>query len=479
MKNKKIVWFSLFCVVVISGIYGLMIYEDYDLSNAIFFTLLMFFYNFGEYTTNIFVNIARYGAILLSTTAIVSFFNKFAYKIRDYFVSNTKNSTFVYGNNELSKEFINSSKYKIINREYYTKADRYVLLMNDDQNLEFYNNNIENLKDKEVFIKNSVLANTIQGKHKFFSLEQIAARKFWEENTLIDLAFVNGKAKKQLNIVFVGFNTLAEYVLYEATEINIFDPNQEVNYHIFGDSKEFRESHINSKLLNFKYYDESFLEYKKLLNKSDIILFFDSSDRLNKMLGCIEKGNVIYFAKDTIDKDLYLNHKYGKNDSISLSTFNYLQNICTESEIVNEVSLYDSKQLNANYNAKQHLYAGLTIDEQWLKLSTFHRTINTACVDYYKFTTRKLIEKKLNKNYESISDDEFAKQLDLLSELEHIRWCNYHYFCNWTFNKVTDRRKKQHNCLIPYDELSQEEKDKDTEQILKVRRLLNVKEEVQ
>ncbi len=473
MKTKKIVWITLFVTVVACGIYGLMAYENYDLSNAIFFTLLMFLYNFDEYTTNIFINIARYGAIILTTTAIISFFEKFAIKVRDYIISYTNNSTFVYGDDELAKEFINSSKYKIINRNYYSNAKRYVLLKSDDENLEFYNKNIENLKDKEVFIKNSVLANTIQGKHKFFSLEQIAARKFWEQNSLIDLAFDDGKAKKELKIVFTGFNSLAEYVLYEAMIVNIFDPTQIVSYHIFGDSEEFEQSHINSDILNIHYHKETYLENKELLEKSDAILFFDSNEKLNKLFGCIKRGHLIYFTKDNISEDLYINHRYGNNSNINLITFNYYQNICTENEIVNEVSLHDAKQLNANYNLKQHLNEGMSIDEQWLKLSTFHRTINIACVDYFKFTTRRLLAKKLNKNYEDITDQEFDSQLNLLSELEHIRWCNYHYFCNWTFDETTNKKNKKHNCLIPYDDLSQEEKDKDTEQVLKVRKFCN------
>ena len=471
--KKKIIWILLFIIVTSSGIYGFMAYENYDLSNAIFFTFLMFLYGYDGYTTNIFLEIARYGALFLTVTAIISIFEKITLKIRDFIVSYTTNSTFVYGDNELAREFINSSKYKTINREYFSDTKRYVLLKSDEENLEFYNSNIENLKDKEVFIKNSVLANTIQGKHKFFSLEQIAARKFWEENSLIDLAFVNGKEKEELKIVFAGFNTLAEYVLYEAIIINIFDPKQIVSYHIFGDSKEFEQSHINSNILNIHYHEESLLENKDLLNESDVILFFDSNEKLNKLLGCIKKGNLVYFTKDYINKDLYLNHKYGNNKNITLTTFNYSRNICTENEVVNEVSLHDAKQLNANYNLKQHFNEGLTIDEQWSKLSTFHKTINIACVDYFKFTIKRLLEKNLNKKYEDITDQEFNTQLDLLSELEHIRWCNYHYFCNWTFDKTTNKNEKKHNCLVPYADLSKEEKDKDAEQILKIRSLYN------
>ncbi len=55
--------------------------------------------------------------------------------------------------------------------------------------------------------------------------------------------------------------------------------------------------------------------------------------------------------------------------------------------------------------------------------------------------------------------------VECLAELEHIRWCRYHYIHNWKYGAVTDNTARTHNCLIPFNELSKEEKEKDVEAI--------------
>lgn len=53
-----------------------------------------------------------------------------------------------------------------------------------------------------------------------------------------------------------------------------------------------------------------------------------------------------------------------------------------------------------------------------------------------------------------------------LAELEHIRWCRYHQFHNWRMGIPKNGARKDatlriHKDLIPYDELTEEEKEKD------------------
>ena len=60
--------------------------------------------------------------------------------------------------------------------------------------------------------------------------------------------------------------------------------------------------------------------------------------------------------------------------------------------------------------------------------------------------------------------------LEQLAELEHIRWCRYHYLNNWTYGipengKNKDPHRRIHTMLIPYDRLSDQEKEKDRENV--------------
>ena len=58
------------------------------------------------------------------------------------------------------------------------------------------------------------------------------------------------------------------------------------------------------------------------------------------------------------------------------------------------------------------------------------------------------------------------KQMELPAELEHIRRCRYHQFHNWRMGIPENGARKDvalriHKDLIPYDELTKEEKEKD------------------
>ena len=51
---------------------------------------------------------------------------------------------------------------------------------------------------------------------------------------------------------------------------------------------------------------------------------------------------------------------------------------------------------------------------------------------------------------------------DRLQEIEHIRWCRYHYLNNWSFGpNGKDKAARTHHYLVPYDQLTREIKDYD------------------
>lgn len=56
-------------------------------------------------------------------------------------------------------------------------------------------------------------------------------------------------------------------------------------------------------------------------------------------------------------------------------------------------------------------------------------------------------------------------QLETIAELEHMRWCRYHYIHNWKYGETIDASKRTHKCLVPFEELSEAEKLKDIEAI--------------
>ena len=62
-----------------------------------------------------------------------------------------------------------------------------------------------------------------------------------------------------------------------------------------------------------------------------------------------------------------------------------------------------------------------------------------------------------------MSFDELPEQVvDELREIEHIRWCRFHFMNNWSYAPGgKDRANRTHHYLVPYSELSQAVKAND------------------
>ena len=54
-----------------------------------------------------------------------------------------------------------------------------------------------------------------------------------------------------------------------------------------------------------------------------------------------------------------------------------------------------------------------------------------------------------------------GNDLEKLSEREHERWMNYKISTGWQYAPKTDKSKKLHQLMIPWEKLSEEEKEKD------------------
>ena len=81
---------------------------------------------------------------------------------------------------------------------------------------------------------------------------------------------------------------------------------------------------------------------------------------------------------------------------------------------------------------------------------------------------RKMLEYDGYSIHQLKSDEKLA---DLYSNLEHIRWCRYHYLNNWEYGVPPDGKNKDidkriHKDLIDYEELTAEEKKKDLDNVL-------------
>jgi hypothetical protein len=113
--------------------------------------------------------------------------------------------------------------------------------------------------------------------------------------------------------------------------------------------------------------------------------------------------------------------------------------------IIKESLIENARRLHGNYAAK---YPDM---KPWEELSGFLKRSNISAADFADVIRRRKEEGK--------TDEELA-------ELEHIRWCRFHWLNNWSYAEKRDNSRKKHNMLIPYSELSEEEKQKDRDNVV-------------
>lgn len=111
---------------------------------------------------------------------------------------------------------------------------------------------------------------------------------------------------------------------------------------------------------------------------------------------------------------------------------------------------------------------------EWEKLDAFtkYSNISTADYDFIRFKILSAMGIDLPKDSDKLTPD----IIEILSELEHIRWSRYHFLNNWTpMEKTVDGGRKdipnrRHTYLVDYNELDDEVKKLDDNVVERLRK---------
>lgn len=137
-------------------------------------------------------------------------------------------------------------------------------------------------------------------------------------------------------------------------------------------------------------------------------------------------------------------------------------------ELTEELDVLAEK-IHSHYQKKYN-------DVEWSKLDEIKRVWNRSPADHIYVKLRILsamIEKTGEKiealvsrlaGYPENQEKNLDEYINMLSRIEHDRWCAEKYADGWTYaNGPKNNAKKQNPCLIPYDNLPDNEKLKDWE----------------
>lgn len=506
MKDKFMLILGI--VTVLVGTVGFLLndtppYESF-LDGLSFLTL-----NLNAEPTNVFIEIARWLGFVFAMGLVYSIvkmaLNRSAEDIAMRRALHKPNPVAIHGDGVFALALAENMGPSAICSDLpssYKAPTQVLLFSSDDDAMDFFSKNRSRLlAAEEVYVSlDNVCPDAANAEGVFvFSMADICAQLYWDEHPVIT-------AEK---IALIGTGAYAEALLTQGLLVNIFDVPGGVNYLAIGDYSEYRNLHrsldaamrLNNDSLVF--VDEPWYECLDQLAQCDRIILCGTSDENIKVASALRRSVIppsIHLRADSVACLDFI----GERDRVDV--FGTTDQLCTSSIIVQQAHHKAGKICDITYRMgtpecngcmrfagfpEEDITYDLPEDEKlriknerldaiqhekcltcerfkkdWSNMTDFQRRSNYAVAahDAHKAV---LLRERENAGRGELRD--FAalplEERDRLQEIEHMRWCRFHYLNNWIYGTTEDGKRNPeariHPLLVPYNELSRFEKDKD------------------
>ena len=456
----------LLIVPLLIGTVGFLISRECSLFEALFRSVTMYALNFTEAPPNFLVEIARWTAPLATASGILMAAAALRERLRSGLRYLRGDSVAVYGPEDEREQMLAVlGKRGVECGELPPKAHRYVLLDSEENNLAYYARNRERFGGRPVYMRcESLPVHAVIGEGvTLFSIEETASRLYWREHGLYGDA---AASDFDLDIAILGFGTLGEELLLRGLQTNIFSPSQKLRYHVFADCAATLAVHTGLREIGDRViaHEEPWYEAATLLSGAKRIIVVEQSEQaqlLRRLHLLLPQAPVSVFLAGAAQAKL-LSESYG------MDCFDWRAEAEKPENVLEDRRYLLAKTINLRYCS---LYSGTAEtpenrDAEWKKLDAFTRGSNISAADYHEIRLQMLRAAGLKPDYDSLAPE----TVELLSELEHERWCRYHYLNNWRFGdpengKRKDPARRIHADLVSYDALTEPEKQKDRDNI--------------
>lgn len=465
-KNiRKITYAILFILPFVLGTAGYWL-EGERVIDSLYDAFALYAINPVSDVNNWMIILAKWGAPFVLASGVVMVLQGITQRLKECFISLHKDATAIYSDSEYGTRLIENLKRGILVTDGRLRdvRDHILLFSRDMDNLNYYQRHKEALKGRRVYLQLNETDSFLLRENRvhFFNLNELIARNYWKEHHLLSY-FREGKAI--IRIAILGFSPLGQQLLKYGLLNNIYDLGQKIEYHIWGDSLLYEHVQENLELMNqdrIIYHGDCWEKDVQEISVMDRIIVTQENqlELLQALLYLCEETEIHYFNP----REAVLEHIYKTETMVSFGSYS---NILTERNIKSEELYRAAKEQNYRYAC---LYGNVSgdekkkeqeMEEQWELLDGFTKGSNIASADYHEI--RKLLMREAKKKGKELTKDE-------LGRLEHIRWCRYHSLNHWKYGvlengKNRDAARRIHTCLVPFDELTQEEKNKDYEAV--------------
>ena len=461
---KKKVWRWVFTLIpLVIGITGFLIAKE-NFWNGAFNTVTMYVLNYGEEPANVIIGIARWTAPAVTAGWVVFFltsvweWGKCRYRYLRY------DSIAVYGPADEQDTLLRRlGKRGIAGKERLVKAHRYIFLNDEKESLAFCEKHRDELRNRKLYIRSNMLPSQtpVDANVRLYSPEEIAARKFWKKHCIFRLA---REHDYQPDIAVLGFGRLGEELLYWGLQENIFSAGQQIRYHIYGDCESFLAVHeqigqISDRVI---HHPEPWRSSAEQLRQASMIIVLEQEDQM----GVLRDLKTMLWNTPVTVFNAQSELEPFEERAFGYTFFNWKEEASVISSILEDDTYYLAKSINLRYEHQHNGFEETDENREWLwqKLDAFLRMSNVSTADYHEI--RKMMAGELGIDLNRLSKD----QMEFLAELEHIRWCRFHYLNNWRCGEPENGNRRDanlriHRYLAPYQDLTDDVKDMDRQDV--------------
>lgn len=466
-EKIRIIVFLLLPIPLVIGTIGYYL-AGMSFLDALYFGLRLYGLEWENDAKNIYVEVARWTAPLLTAAGFVAVIKRvYIFLRKRFFLLFCRNTTAIYSNSDRGELLCASMKAGILSNDKLLKrVKKHIILFDtDEENILFYQTHkafFQNEKKKKTVYMclnttDSCLLKPDMDNVRIFNANDMIARQLWK-----NIKLWNCKERQTVRkVVIWGGDALGQRILRYGLQMNLYAKNQSIEYHILGESSLYEAANRYFQTFNddkLFFHGKEECDYE-LLRDADYVIVTCAApiELLQGLYYNCEKAKIYYYnpAGEKITEYLKTERLYAYGEDRLTFTG---ENIRTD-------KLYEAaKKMHYAYMVSANGETSEDMEVEWRKLDGFTKGSNISSCDYKEVICD--LEAFCVKNNMEISLEEYAY-------LEHVRWSRYHLLNGWRYgvpengtNKDAERRI--HICLVPFDKLSEQEKEKDRQVILNI-----------
>lgn len=348
---------------------------------------------------------------------------------------------------DLAAMFLRDDPQTLLNLPFAAQGERLLFAMSE--NVEKNEQLAQSLLSRPVHIycRGEGLNESLPDNVVRFNQYDCAARLYWQLKPL-------SPAGEQ--VLLLGNGRFAQTLLNHG----ILTAPPSCSFEVFGDWQMWKALHeglcrLPSSILDLHFHPGSWSGYRPLFESADRIILCSDDEKQNREL--LRLLRQYYVTKD----EFHVRASPGFQKAFYFGTPDMLftpELVMRQRQHSLARALHEMYRSSADYPVPA-----------WEELSDFLKHSNLAAADHLLTKVRLLLPeenvlaltpancKKAAGRFAALSDEERER----LRAIEHYRWLTFHALYNWQYAQIRNNAARQHPLMVPYEQLSPEDRRKD------------------